>query len=169
MIWLTFCRSLSPEKDGYSWLWWPFWFWNGRKNFLTFVPKNEIRRSNPRHVISQSIPLFVTSVKMTMIRHVLPLTVHNRLAFVVKSRVGHYPISIWLTEIASVMGVDWISVLQHVCTAHAAMSEHFVFCEAICRPPSEEIRNYDNADLLSLLTAQYKITETVCKVNVTRI
>jgi len=104
-----------------------------------------------------------------MIRRLLPLTVHNRLAFVVKSRVGHYPISIWLTEIVSVMGLDWISVLQHVCTAHAVMSEHFVFCEAICGPPSEEIRNYDNADLLSLLTAQYKISETLRKIDVTRI
>jgi len=67
------------------------------------------------------------------------------------------------------MGLDWISVLQHVCTAHAVMSEHFVFCEAICGPPSEEIRNYDNADLLSLLTAQYKISETLRKIDVTRI
>ena len=66
------------------------------------------------------------------------------------------------------MGLDWISVLQHVCTAHAVMSEHFAFCEAICGPPSEEIRNYDNADLLSLLTAQYKRSETLRKIDVTR-
>jgi hypothetical protein len=111
----------------------------------------------------------VTAVKMTAIRSLLPVTVHNRLSFVVKSRVGHYPISIWLTEIASVMGLDWISVPQHVCTAHAVMSEHFVFCEAICRPPSEEIRNYDKADLLSQPRAHYKLSEMLHKTDITRI
>lgn len=92
-------------------------FGMGRK-LSDFCMGFKIRQSNPKQVVHY----FQHTVTWPMIHRVFPLTVHNRLIFVVNSTLGHYPISIWLTEIVPVMGLDWISVLQHVPIAHAGCS-----------------------------------------------